>query len=379
MYTGGTMTTKRKSWTRFNLSALRIVAAFAAVSLPLVLTGRAKAEVIRVTTTIQAAINAARPGDTVRVPPGTYHENVLVQKGGVTIEGSDGAVMDGTGLNGDTGIRVAAAAPAARIDGFQLLGLDILNYRQNGVKLNGVNHFNISHGRYKNNQQYGIFPEHSSNGQIELNEVSGANDTGIYIGQSTDVLIKHNYIRDCTVGVEVENSSRVTVRENAAVLNSTGILVDVLPGLDVTLTRDVTLSDNVLTSNNRPNPSTNPADLLTQLPSGVGLLNIGGDRVLVMNNVLIKNDSAGIVIHQLPPGIASLDPRIDPIPDRNQVLNNVALRNGGNPDPKLAPLPGRDLLWDGSGTQNCWKGNIFKTAFPVLPGCPDPERSAENP
>jgi parallel beta-helix repeat protein len=371
------MTTKRISWTRSNLSALRTVAAFAAVSLPLVLTGRAKAEVIRVTTTIQAAINAAQPGDTVRVPPGTYHENVLVQKGGITIEGSDGAVMEGTGLTGDTGILVAAAAPAARIDGFQLRGLYILNYRQNGVKLYGVNHFNISYGRYKNNQQYGIFPSHSSNGQIELNEVSGANDTGIYIGQSIDVLIKHNHIRDCTVGVEVENSSRVTVRENAAVLNSTGILVDVLPGLDVTLTRDVTVSDNVLTSNNRPNPSTNPADLLTQLPSGIGLLNIGGDRVLVKNNVLTKNNSAGIAILQLPPAIASLDPRIDPIPDHNQVLNNVALHNGANPNPKLAPLPGRDLLWDGSGTQNCWKGNIFKTAFPVLPGCPDSERSED--
>lgn len=72
--------------------------------------------VVVVTTTIQAAVDAAQPGDTVRVPPGVYHENVLVNKDNITIEGSRGAILDGTGLPGNSGITVRAHRLHASMD-----------------------------------------------------------------------------------------------------------------------------------------------------------------------------------------------------------------------------------------------------------------------
>ncbi len=39
--------------------------------------------------TIQAAVNAASPGDTIKIHPGTYHETVTVSKNGLTIEAYD--------------------------------------------------------------------------------------------------------------------------------------------------------------------------------------------------------------------------------------------------------------------------------------------------
>ena len=63
-----------------------------------------QAKVIVVSTTIQAAVNAASSGDIVSVPAGTYRESVLVTKSGITIEGSRDAVLDGAGLAGNTGI-----------------------------------------------------------------------------------------------------------------------------------------------------------------------------------------------------------------------------------------------------------------------------------
>ena len=99
---------------------------------------QAESNVIVVTTNIQAAVDAANSGDTVRVPPGTYHENVLVTKDNITIEGSASAILDGTGLPGTSGITVRSLTPLARINGFRLTGMRIQNYIRNGVILSRV-------------------------------------------------------------------------------------------------------------------------------------------------------------------------------------------------------------------------------------------------
>jgi hypothetical protein len=120
----------------------------------------------------------------------------------------------------------------------------------------------------------------------------------------------------------------------------------------------------------RPNPSTDPSDLLSRLPAGTGLLTIDADRVTLTDDVVTSNDSVGIALISVPPDVAVLDPRVDPIPDDDQITRNTVLRNGTNPDPRLAPFPPADLLWDGTGTGNCWKANTFGTAFPApLPSC----------
>ena len=52
---------------------------------------------IVVSSTIKAAVDAASPGDVIFVPPGTYTENVQVRTSGLTIVGPRTAVLDGTG------------------------------------------------------------------------------------------------------------------------------------------------------------------------------------------------------------------------------------------------------------------------------------------
>ncbi|HZW71706.1 MAG TPA: hypothetical protein VFF57_12580, partial [Hanamia sp.] len=60
---------------------------------------------------------------------------------------------------------------------------------------------------------------------------------------------------------------------------------------------------------------------------------------------------------------------IEPNPDGTKVTNNILAHNGSAP-PAGLPLPGVDLLWDGSGTNNCWKNNTYSTAYPTpLPQC----------
>jgi hypothetical protein len=45
--------------------------------------------------TIQSAINAAHDGDTIKVAYGTYHENVKINKGGLTLLGTNYPKVDG--------------------------------------------------------------------------------------------------------------------------------------------------------------------------------------------------------------------------------------------------------------------------------------------
>jgi nitrous oxidase accessory protein NosD len=66
---------------------------------------------------IQAAINAASPGDTVQVASGTYNENVNVNKA-VTLIGLDtGAWLPIIDSSGNT-----LSAPGAKIQGFWITG-----------------------------------------------------------------------------------------------------------------------------------------------------------------------------------------------------------------------------------------------------------------
>ena len=331
---------------------------------------QAQSNVIVVSTSIQAAVDASNPGDTVRVPPGVYHENVLVTKDNITIEGSAGAILDGTGLTG-SGITVRSSLPSAIINGFRLSGLRIQNYIRNGVILNRVNNYQVDHGEYIDNQAYGIFPIRSTHGVIEFNRVSGSDDTGIYIGQSNDAVIRNNHVTDCTVAISAEVSTHIIVQDNKVVDNSVGMLAAVLPGLSVTETRNIQITRNLFIRNNRPNPVSDPGDILSQLPTGVGILIFGADQVTVTENKVLENNSAGITVVQVPPALAALDPRIEPLPNQNMISMNVVLSNGSNPDPKIAPLPPGDLIWDLSGTGNCWSENVYKTSFPAaLPACP---------
>jgi parallel beta-helix repeat protein len=323
---------------------------------------------IVVTTSIQAAVDAAAPGDTVVVPAGTYREAVTVSIPGLTIEGGHDAVLDGTGLAARTGILVRST-DGSRLAGFNLHGLTIRDFDFSGVFLDRVDGFRLTGSSYMDNDEYGLFPVRSS-GRVDHNTVSGSDDTGVYVGQSSNVQIDANVTRGNMIGIEVELCTSVTVTNNIATGNSVGLVVQIVPGLPPTTTSDIRVTGNLLTSNTRPNDITDPTEILSMVPSGIGLLTIGADRVAISANIITANPTAGVAVVSLPARLAALDPRLEPHPDQTSVVANVFWRNGFDPDPKAAPLPGADIVWDGSGTGNCASGNPGATTFPQnIPAC----------
>jgi cytochrome c peroxidase len=362
----GSRTHVGKAWRELGVVVLAAVALAAAPS--------AAAEDVRVVSSIQAAVDAAGPGDTVVVPPGRYHESVTIAKSGITIRGSRGAVLDASGFT--VGIRAAAGpggqgCPAPTLRDITIDGLRVENAGFTGVLLRGVAGFAVRDGIYAGDEEYAIFPICSREGLIEGNDVAGTDDAAIYVGNSHNVLVEHNHATDSTVGIEIENSTGVDVRANTAIGNTSGIVTFVLPGLAVPVTEDVLVERNVVMHNNRPNPVLPGEDPVGSIPTGTGILTVGADRVLVRGNRVVGNDSGGIAVIALP--FPNPDPRVDPFPDGNHVLQNLALANGLSPDPLRSPLPGADLIYDGTGSGTCFADNVFArsipTALELLFGC----------
>jgi parallel beta-helix repeat protein len=238
-----------------NTRVLSTLAALALVMLAAAPT--AAAEDILVRLSIQAAVDTASPGDTVVVPPGRYHESVTIGKSGISIRGSRGAILDASGFA--VGIRVTAGpggpgCPPPTVHDVRIDGLRVENARFTGVLLRGVDGFAVRDGVYTGNEEYAIFPICSEHGVIDGNHVEGTDDAAIYVGNSYDVLVERNHATDSTVGIEIENSTGLVVRDNTAIGNTSGIVTFVLPGLAVPVTEDVLIERNVVLHNNRPNP-----------------------------------------------------------------------------------------------------------------------------
>ena len=319
---------------------------------------------------IQAAVDAARPGTVILIDPGLYKEAIVVNKPGILLIGvSNGVIIQNPGEE-ENGITVMD-----RGDGFVLKNVIVKNFEENGVLLDHVNGFLLSHVTAIDNGEYGLFPVFSTNGVIDHCTASGHSDTGIYVGQSSNVVMDFNTAFANVNGLEVENSKHVIVTHNQSFNNSAGLLIILLPGLEVKSASDILVYKNNFYNNNLANFAPPEGGFESLIPNGIGILLLGADRTTILENTISGNKFVGIAtISVLVLGaIAGLPPSafadIEPNPDGTRIRKNVLTNNGYSP-PATLPFPGVDLLWDGSGTDNCWKGNIFTTSYPSpLPVC----------
>lgn len=327
-------------------------------------------------TSIQAAVNAVGAGGTVLIQPGVYRDSVVVTAPGVRLQGLDGGngegvVIENPGSAGN-GVHVTDTARD-----FVLENVTVRGFEENGVLLVGVDGFRLARVHTERNGEYGLFPVLSAHGLIENCTATGHADTGIYVGESSDVEVRTSTAWANVAGFEIENSTRVSLTQSRSFDNTIGILVSLLPGLPVMTAGDILVAHDQVDNNNRPNFG-NPEDIVALLPSGSGIIVIGPDRVTVSHNTVTSNHSTGIALGSalILTQLAGLPPDVfagtDPTPDQARIEFNEVIGNGTAPVPPFGSLfPGVDLLWDGMGTGNCWRQNRYGTSFPAeLPTCP---------
>ena len=227
-------------------------------------------------TSIQAAVNAARPGDWILVGPGDYHETadetgpygnpadgamggVFIDKAGITLRGMNRntVIVDGT----EAGATPCSSQPSEQnygrvVDGHPVGRNGILVWKASDVRIENLTVCNFLAGTgdsgnqiwwnggdnsgsigltgywgsyltatstfYSNEDtapEYGIFASNSA-GPASWNELyaSNMNDSGTYVGacrQRCDVVLDHMWMENNALGYSGTNSGGTVIIENS--------------------------------------------------------------------------------------------------------------------------------------------------------------------
>lgn len=306
------------------------IAALVLLAFPLAAAAQAQADtVVGQGRSIQAAVNAAAPGDTI-VVRGTHRENVAVVKDRITLRG-DGAVLlrpaapatnacydptdpleviHGICISGDVDFEtgeVSRYVKRVSVSGFTVRG-----FTGNGIVAAAAQDATLAGNVAEGNGDGGVSAIGSTGTRLLANRTSG-NRFGIYVGSSTGGAIAGNAIHDNCVGLLVLRA-----------LGPAGAFG---------------VTANAVRHNTKACPAHGDWPAL----SGAGVVLLGATDTTVTANLITGNvptgetfASGGVVVLTEPSGTPS---------ERNRVTGNVIFGNEPN------------VLWDGAGAGNVFRGN----------------------
>jgi len=186
--------------------------------------------------TIQSAVNAASPGDTIIVRNGLYKEHVIVNKQ-LTIKSERGHVN--CVVNGEGSDVFALYADGIRIEGFTITGgrrgiyilsnnntiinNNISSNNEDGIYIPLSNNNIISNNIISNNDD-GIFLWYSNNNCISENNISSNNGDGIVLEYSNNNSISENIVSSNRYGIYLWYSNKTMIRKSKFI--NDGLFVD---------------------------------------------------------------------------------------------------------------------------------------------------------
>jgi hypothetical protein len=320
---------------------------------------------------IQAAINASKPGDTVRVAAGVYHQNLTIATNDITLWGAgggrhgtvlrprkhpldspctsrDGSIVSVNGICGVGQFDPATGDPAAPIDGTTIHGFRVVGFSSSGIIFFNDSNTVISGNRAIGNADYGIAAFLNNHITYTHNVATGSDEAGFYVGDSPDAeaVVTHNTASGNLFGFFFRDSEHGLYAHNFAKGNCVGIMtLDTgSPGAE----GFVEIRQNRVFHNQKACPPGEGPAL-----SGIGIFLFGTTHADVWGNRVTKNlptgpsfVTGGIVVHSA--GIvAGADPT-DNLVTGNFVHDNLS----------------KDLKYDGTGSGNTFSRNDCGTSHP---------------
>jgi hypothetical protein len=160
---------------------------------------------------IQAAIDAAAPGDTIDVQAGTYTDQFLNIGQSITLQAVGGMVVMTETRSPDNGkAMITEHGASVAINGFDISGVTVPDRNGAAIRYEGGS-LTLSNDFFHDNQD-GILGAADPNGSISIDHSEfshngdGSGSThNLYIGQINSFSITDSYIHDAVVGHEIKS------------------------------------------------------------------------------------------------------------------------------------------------------------------------------